>query len=87
MPKINFNTKAIKAIKSIGVYDAWVTNMIEQWNVVLKQSSNGKSIKALEQMTRPDEIIRYTLVWKNTPEGHNYWNDVVKKLKELFPAN
>jgi hypothetical protein len=76
MPSLTVPIESIQELKSLDVYDKWLSNMKSQWDTYDRRhelsGTNGKTTK---------NLILYCFCWKNTPEGEPYWVDIYHKIK------
>jgi hypothetical protein len=87
MPTISINRVYVDKLKQLGVYDKWVSNLKDQWcyltKCFLNPDSNGHEdyISHCVEHIAFHLFIDYSFCWEDTPEGHTFWHDIAKSIK------
>lgn len=64
MPSVTVKTVYIEKLKSLGCYDAWLTNIKVQYGNEFYRPVEWHDWKS---------FINWSFVWTNTPEGSGFW--------------
>lgn len=72
MPTIKVKTEYINKLKQLGIYDAWLSNVKNQWD--------GKYLlQNIDKINSFANLIYYSFDWSHTIDDINVnWHDIYK---------
>jgi len=71
----------VEKLKKLRVYGKFVRNM----NVSLKEwrLEKPKNVQEYIDSKMPEYLVSCSFVWRQTPEGHDFWEDINEKFSAL----
>lgn len=68
MPTLTIKTESIEKLKSLGVYEKWLSNVKAQWGTYEQTQQITSNYR-----TALYDLLLYAFKWDITPEGNDYW--------------
>ena len=76
-----------KELKKLKIKTAFIKNFNDQFKGLqgtYKKVAKERKLAQLNAMTSFRMFILYAFTWKNTPQGHDFWWDIFKKVEGLY---
>lgn len=73
MPNIKVKTANIEKLKALGVYDAWLANVKDNWEEWADSHSNASEKISDESFTT---FVHFSFNWLSSKEGRGFWHKI-----------
>lgn len=73
MPTLTIKTEYVERLKQLGVYDAWLVNVKDNWDMVEDRAGMLKDCYSFHT------VISWAFTWSESVEGYTFWRDISGK--------